>query len=64
MVLDIQEEMANGKSLDETAAGQELEAELGRMHKQHEVEMRELREDMIEAQRKNDRRSQDETRCN
>jgi hypothetical protein len=60
MVLDIQEEMASGKTLDETSAGRELEAELERMRKQHEAEMRELREDMIEAQRQNDRRSQEE----
>lgn len=60
MVLDIQEEMASGKTLDETSAGRELEAELDRMRKQHEAEMRELREDMIEAQRQNDKRSQEE----
>jgi hypothetical protein len=60
MVLDIQEEMASGKTLDETSAGRELEAELERMRRQHEAEMRELREDMIEAQRQNDRRSQEE----
>lgn len=60
MVLDIQEEMASGKTLDETSAGRELEAELERMRKQHESEMRELREDMLEAQRQNDRRSQEE----
>ena len=60
MVLDIQEEMASGKTLDETSAGRELEAELERMRKQHEAEMRELREDMIEAQKQNDRRSQEE----
>jgi hypothetical protein len=60
MVLDIQEEMASGKTLDETSAGRELEAELERMRKQHEQEMRELREDMLEAQRQNDKRSQEE----
>ena len=60
MVLDIQEEMASGKTLDETSAGRELEAELERMRKQHEAEMRELREDMLEAQRQNDKRSQEE----
>jgi predicted GTPase len=60
MVLDIQEEMASGKTLDETSAGRELEAELDRMRKQHEAEMRELRSEMIEAQRQNDRRSQEE----
>jgi hypothetical protein len=60
MVLDIQEEMAQGKTLDETSAGRELEAELERMRKQHEAELRELREDMIEAQRQNDVRSQQE----
>jgi len=60
MVLDIQEEMASGKTLDETSAGRELEAELERMRKHHEAEMKELREDMIEAQRQNDRRSQEE----
>jgi len=60
MVLDIQEEMASGKTLDETSAGRELEAELERIRKQHEVEMRELREDMLEAQRQNDKQSQKE----
>jgi hypothetical protein len=60
MVLDIQEEMASGKTLDETSAGRELEAELARMRKRHEAEMRELREDMLEAQRLNDKHSQDE----
>jgi len=60
MVLDIQKEMASGKSLDETSAGQELEAELERMRRKYEDEMKELREDMMEAQRKNDRASQEE----
>ena len=60
MVLDIQEEMASGKTLDETSAGRELEAELERMRKKHEAEMKELREDMLEAQRLNDKRSQEE----
>ncbi|KAH7351272.1 P-loop containing nucleoside triphosphate hydrolase protein [Rhexocercosporidium sp. MPI-PUGE-AT-0058] len=60
MVLDIQTEMASGKTLDETSAGRELEAELERLRKQHDEEMRELREDMMEAQRANDQRAQEE----
>lgn len=60
VVLSIQEEMANGKTLDDTSAGRELEAELERMRKQHEAEMKELREEMVEAQRQNDKRSQEE----
>ena len=60
MVLEIQEEMASGKALDETSAGRELEAELERMKKQHEAEMKALRDDMMEAQRANDRKSQEE----
>ena len=67
MVLDIQEEMASGKTLDETSAGRALEAELEIMRKKHEAEMKELREDMLEAQIRNDKRSYDElaaTRAN
>ncbi|RFU33052.1 hypothetical protein B7463_g3282, partial [Scytalidium lignicola] len=60
MVLDIQEEMASGKTLYETSAGRELEAELDRMRKRHEEDMRELREEMIETQRVNDKKSQEE----
>jgi hypothetical protein len=60
MVLDIQEEMANGKSLDETGAGRELEAELERLKRQHDDEMRELREEMREAQQAGDKLAQAE----
>jgi hypothetical protein len=60
MVLDIQEEMASGKTIDETSVGRELEAELQRMRKKYEAEMKEMREDMLEAQRLNDKRSQEE----
>lgn len=60
MVLDIQKEMASGETLDETSAGRELEAELERLRKQHDEEMKELREDMMEAQRANDKRAQEE----
>jgi hypothetical protein len=60
MVLEIQEEMASGKKLDETSAGQELEAEIARMKAQHDKELQELREEMWEAQRTNDKRAQEE----
>ncbi|KAH8800297.1 hypothetical protein F5884DRAFT_757908 [Xylogone sp. PMI_703] len=60
VVLDIQEEMASGKTLDETSAGRELEAEIERMRKRHEADMRDLREEMMDAQRTNDKKAQEE----
>jgi hypothetical protein len=60
MVLDIQEEMASGKTLDETAAGREVEAELMKMKLKHDKEMQELREEMREAKEANDERAQQE----
>jgi len=60
ITLKIQEEMANGKSLDETSAGQEVQAEMEKLKAKHEREMRKLREEMLEAQRDNDIKAQQE----
>jgi len=60
MVLKVQQEVAKGKTLDETDAGRELEAELEAMKRQHENELRELREEMKEALVAADKRSQAE----
>ena len=52
--------MASRKTLDETSVGRELEAEFERMKKRHEAEMRELLNDITEAQKANDKKSQEE----
>lgn len=60
IVLEIQEEMASGKTLDETSAGRELEAQIAALKAKHEKELKELSEEMMEAQRTNDKRAQEE----
>lgn len=63
VVLSMKEEMASGKTLDDTSAGRELEAELERMRQQHKAEMQGLREELAEARKQNDRRSRKEMKA-
>ena len=60
ITLKIQEEMAKGKTLDETSAGQDLQAEMEVMRKKYRDEMAALRLEMEKAARKQDRRAQQE----
>ena len=60
ITLQIQEEMANGKSLDQTSAGQEVQAEIESLKARHNQEMQRLREEMREAQERNNVRAQRE----
>jgi hypothetical protein len=46
VTLKIQEEMNNGATLDETAAGQEMHAELEKQRQKYEKKLEELREEM------------------
>ncbi|EED19617.1 conserved hypothetical protein [Talaromyces stipitatus ATCC 10500] len=54
VTLQIQEEMARGATLDETAAGREVNAEIDRLRSQHKQELRDLRAEFEEAQKLND----------
>ena len=47
--LQIQVEMRNGKTLEETAAGSELAAEMKKLMDKHSSEMKNLKEEMAEA---------------
>ena len=47
--LQIQVEMRNGKTLEETAAGSELAAEMEKLMDKHSSEMKNLKEEMAEA---------------
>ncbi|KAK3299250.1 P-loop containing nucleoside triphosphate hydrolase protein [Chaetomium fimeti] len=58
--LDIQKEMASGKTLDETSAGREVQSGMEVMRRKHEAEMAELRQEMEEARRDHDVRAQRE----
>ncbi|KJZ70206.1 hypothetical protein HIM_10392 [Hirsutella minnesotensis 3608] len=58
--LDIQREMASGKTLDETAAGREVQADMEAIKRKYEEEMADLREEMEEARRAHDVRAQEE----
>lgn len=60
MTLEIQKEMAGGKTLDQTSAGQEVQAEIEKLKNKHEKEMKDLKKDFMEAQQKNDLRTQQE----
>lgn len=60
MTTALQKEMASGKTLDETSAGRELEAELEKLKKKNEEEMRALRKEFMEAQIANDKKQQEE----
>ncbi|KAE8348653.1 P-loop containing nucleoside triphosphate hydrolase protein [Aspergillus coremiiformis] len=54
VTLRIQEEMASGKSLGETAAGKEVQAEVERLKARYERQLNELRQEMREAERRQD----------
>lgn len=49
VTLDIQKEMASGKTLDETAAGLEVQTDMTALTKKHEQEMNNLRQELQEA---------------
>ncbi|KAF7424183.1 hypothetical protein PC9H_009486 [Pleurotus ostreatus] len=59
--LKIQEEMVDeGKSLDDTAAGAEVHAEIKRLMKKHEKDLRALKAEMDEAVRRKDEETRQE----
>ncbi|KAL7936397.1 P-loop containing nucleoside triphosphate hydrolase protein [Trichoderma chlorosporum] len=58
--LDIQKEMASGKTLDQTSAGQEVQAEMAALKEKYDKEMALLREEMKEAVEARDTAAQDE----
>ena len=62
VTLEIQMEMASGKALNETAAGQEVQREMMEMKRQYENDLDSLKEDMREAIRKRDREAKREIR--
>ncbi|KAM0476109.1 hypothetical protein ACHAPX_006526 [Trichoderma viride] len=49
VTLDIQKEMASGKTLDETGAGLEVQTDMTALTKKHEKEMNSLRQELQEA---------------
>ncbi|KAL7892232.1 P-loop containing nucleoside triphosphate hydrolase protein [Trichoderma sp. TUCIM 5745] len=49
VTLDIQKEMASGKTLDETGAGLEVQTDMTALTKKHEQEMNTLRQELQEA---------------
>lgn len=49
VTLDIQKEMASGKTLDETGAGLEVQTDMTALTKKHEQEMSTLRQELQEA---------------
>ncbi|KDQ53046.1 hypothetical protein JAAARDRAFT_39759 [Jaapia argillacea MUCL 33604] len=53
----IQTEMAKGAELEDTSAGAELDGEIRKLKQQHEFEMKQLREEMMEAMRDRDMRA-------
>ncbi|KAN0081953.1 hypothetical protein V8E54_003251 [Elaphomyces granulatus] len=60
VTLEIQEEMSKGATLDETAAGQEVHAELEKQRQIYEKSLEELREEMARAIAKKDLERQEE----
>jgi hypothetical protein len=58
--LAIQEEMSKGAKLEETAAGQEVRAELEKQKKEFERQIKEIKEEMEEAIVERDRERQQE----
>lgn len=58
--LDIQKEMASGKTLDETAAGREVQSDMEALKRKYEAEIAELRDEMEQARRAHDVRAQQE----
>jgi hypothetical protein len=63
VTLDIVDEMVNnGKKLDETAAGREVQDEIERQRVIYERKMEDIRREMIDAANKCDRKQQEELR--
>ncbi|KAM6479274.1 P-loop containing nucleoside triphosphate hydrolase protein [Trichoderma sp. SZMC 28011] len=60
ITLDIQQEMASGKTLDETSAGQEVQADLAALRKKHKKDLKKLRKEMEQEFNKRDARARDE----
>jgi gas vesicle protein len=60
IVLQMQEELETGMTLEETAAGAELSADLSATIKKHKAEIKKLREEMKEARKAKDRAWQKE----
>ncbi|KAK1145031.1 hypothetical protein N8T08_004746 [Aspergillus melleus] len=58
ITLQIQDEMAEGKDLDETSAGRELDAEIMKLKKRYEKELADLRTDLRRAQYEHDEQTQ------
>jgi hypothetical protein len=55
MVLQMQEELEAGKTLEETSAGSELRADLNAAIKKHKAEIKKVREEMEEAMKAKDK---------
>jgi hypothetical protein len=61
--LEIQKDMVDrNKTLDQTAAGQEVQAELSRQRVEYESRMKDIRKEMQQAMEKKDREHQEELR--
>jgi hypothetical protein len=60
MVLQMQEELKAGKTLEETEAGSQLSGDLSALIKKHEAEMKKLREEMEDAMEARDKAWQKE----
>ncbi len=60
VTLEIQKEMADGKALNETAAGQEVQREMVEMKRKYENDLDSLKKEMKEAIKKRDREAKRE----
>ncbi|KAJ4856515.1 50S ribosome-binding GTPase domain-containing protein [Trichoderma breve] len=60
ITLDIQQEMASGKTLDETSAGQEVQADLAALRKKHKKDLKKLRKEMEQEFNKRDARARED----
>jgi hypothetical protein len=60
IILQMQEELQTGKTLEETAAGAQLSADLSDKIKKHKLEMKKLREEMEDAMKAKDKAWQKE----
>ncbi|KAM0254614.1 hypothetical protein ACHAQJ_006581 [Trichoderma viride] len=57
VTLDIQKEMANGSTLDETGAGREVRADIAALQAKYETELNSLRQELQEAREMRDSRA-------
>ena len=60
VTLEIQKEMADGKALNETAAGQEVQREMAEMRRKYENDMDSLKKEMKEAIQQRDKEAKRE----